>query len=175
MLWSCSNKRSTLYDYLYPYVSYESTYIMQWDRNLPGTYSSCIGMPKKPKTFKTGDRSFHEVYMETKRKTEERLMNQITLEMVRALGWSAETRFVEDCHICLERINLNERGAISTPCCDHYVHIKCIRRWRREKRRKGEEETCAYCRRPWDSTKLCFRCWVLKTNWKDCKFRRFHP
>ena len=35
----------------------------------------------------------------------------------------------EDCYICLENIHCKQRGAIASPCCDHFVHILCIKRW----------------------------------------------
>jgi hypothetical protein len=65
---------------------------------------------------------------------------------------------IEDCHICLEEIRFGQTRAIATPCCDHYVHLRCFRRWKREQRRKKQNITCTMCRQRWDSTSLCVLC-----------------
>jgi hypothetical protein len=66
-----------------------------------------------------------------------------------------EPKEKEDCHVCLEEIRFGQTRAIATPCCDHYVHLRCFRRWKREQRHKLRQNiACTIYRQPWDSTSL---------------------
>jgi hypothetical protein len=82
---------------------------------------------------------------------------------------------LEDYRVCLEEIRYKQLGAIGTARCDHFVHIKCFRRWKCEQVLKRQKVRCALCRRPWDSTPLCVLCKRNSTAKKTCTMRRYHP
>ena len=81
----------------------------------------------------------------------------------------------EECFICMEKINFRQRGSIATPCCDHFVHKKCIRKWNETQREQNKLPRCAMCRRTWDTTALCAVCQQEQTSWRNCKLKRYHP
>ena len=60
----------------------------------------------------------------------------------------------EQCHYCLECVRDAGFPIMSTPCCKHYAHCECFRRWVF----KPPPSTCAYCRAVYIAEDYCFLC-----------------
>ena len=63
----------------------------------------------------------------------------------------------EDCHVCLEKINIKQLYVVKLPCCGHLAHSECFKTWALSSLNTSELR-CAYCRTTYPYEDKCFLC-----------------
>lgn len=71
----------------------------------------------------------------------------------------------EDCNFCLMVAKDNELFSMKTPCCEHYVHCECLKKWTMTSVNIDDSTVrCACCRTVYLDNEFCFLCLKKKAD-----------